>query len=63
MLYWFLPHNSVNQLYVYIHALPLETPSHSPIPPLQVVTEHPASPVCYIAASHYYLFTHGNVYC
>ena len=41
----------------------LETPSRSPIPPLQVVTEHPASSAGYAAASHYYLVTHGSVYC
>ena len=28
MLYYFLLYKSVNQLYVYIHPLPLEPPSH-----------------------------------
>ena len=45
MLCQFLPHNKVNQLYVYIypHIPPfLSLPPTLPIPPLQVVTEHRA---------------------
>ena len=45
----------MNQMYVYIYPLPLESPSHAPhslIPPLKVITEHRAElPVLYIAAS------------
>ena len=38
---WFLPCNTVNQLYVYIYPLSLGPPSHfAPIPPLEVITEH-----------------------
>ena len=38
-----LLYNKANQLYVYIYPLPLESPFHTPhpIPPHQVITEHP----------------------
>ena len=64
MLYWFLLCN-MNQLHIYIYLLPLEPPSHppTPIPPLQVITEHQAElPVLYISFPLAISFTHGSVY-
>ena len=44
----FLLYNDMSQLYVYIFPLPLERPTHTTIPPMQVTTEHQAElPVLY----------------
>ena len=44
MVCQFLLYNKVNQLYIYIHphisSFLCHSPSHPPIPPLQVVTKH-----------------------
>ena len=66
MLCQFLLYNKVNQLYIYIcprisSLLPL--PPSLPIPPLQVVTKHPA--VLHVLCSSFPLaiyFTFGGVY-
>ena len=49
MLYQFLLYNKLNLLYVYIYPLLLSLPpTPSPIPPLQVITEHQTEfPVLY----------------
>ena len=53
MLCQFLLYNNVDQLYIHIYPLILEPPSQpSPIPTLQVITEHQAVHMCYTAASH-----------
>ena len=63
MLCQFLLYNNVNQLYVYTYSLPLQPPSHSPIPPIQVITEHRAElPVLYCSFPLAIYFTHGSVF-
>ena len=66
MVCQFLLYNKVNQLYVYIYpyiSSLLSLPPSLPIPPLQVVTKHPADlPVlcgCFPLAIY---FTFGSVY-
>ena len=49
----------------YIHPLPLEPPSHTPIPPLYVITEHRTEELnflCYRAASCWLAILHMAVY-
>ena len=66
MVCQFLLYNKVNQLYVYIYphvSSLLHPPPSFPIPPLQVVTKHPADlPVlcsCFPLGTY---FTFGSVY-
>ena len=65
MLCWFLLCNKVNQLYVYIYPyIPsvLHLPPTVPIPPLEVVTKHPADlPVLYSCFPLVIYFTFGSV--
>lgn len=64
MLCQFLLFSQVNQLYIYIHRLPLGLPPHpTPIPSIQVTPEHQAE----LAVLHSRLspaidFTHGRVW-
>ena len=62
---YFLLYNKVNQPYVYEYPLPLEAPFHppTPIPPLQVITEHQGElPVLYslypLAILHIVVYIH-----
>ena len=50
VLSWFLSYNSVNQLYVYIYYLPLQSPSPPPSTPRSSQGTELSSP-CYMAAS------------
>ena len=60
---WFLPYNNVNQPWSHICRLPLGPPCHSPIPPVQVVTELRAElPVLYSSSQPAICFTHKSVY-
>ena len=56
MLHWFLPYNKVIQPQVC--PLPIEPHSHSPIPPLQVVTKPYAEVLCDTATSHQLSISH-----
>ena len=63
MLCQFLLYNIVNWPYAYIYPFPLEPPSHPPILPLQVITEHQAEllGLCSSFPLTIYL-AHGSVY-
>ena len=54
-------YSNMNQPQVHMYPLSLKSPSqHTPIPPLEVVTEHQAElPLLYTLAC---CFTHGSVY-
>ena len=67
MLYQFLPHNKQSESAICIHIfpypLPLEPPSHLPIPPIQMVTKHRADlPVLCNSFPLAIHFIFGNVY-
>ena len=65
MVCQFLLYNKVNQLYIYIYPhIPslLHLPPTLPIPPLQVVTKHQLTSLCYATASHQLSILHLVVY-
>ena len=63
MLCQLLLYNQVNQLYMYIHPLPLKPLSHPPILPVQVITELPAElPVLCSSLPLAFYFTYGSIY-
>ena len=62
LLCQFLMYNKVNHLYVYIYSFPLGMLSHSPIPPTQLITEHPAElSLLYSRFPLAISFTHSDV--
>ena len=60
MLYQLPLYDNMNKPQVYIYPLPLEPPSHIPIPLLQVITE--LSSLFYSSFPLTICFTHGTVY-
>ena len=62
VLCWYLLCSNVSQLSVYIYSPPLEPPSHCPIPPLQLITEHWAElPVLCSGFALATYFVHGTI--
>ena len=64
MLFWVLPYINMNQPYVYIYSLPLETPSYPcPISSHQVIAEHQDEvPASYRKFQLAIYFTYDYVY-
>ena len=63
MLCWFLPYINMNQPKVCTCSLPLDPPSHFPLHPTQVVTDHQTEiPALYSNFPLAIGFTHGIVY-